>query len=508
MAVADLGTRFRRSAVWAYAQGWLSAMVSFAGGIVMARLLEPRDFGLFAAVSAYTLLIGRQLQMGVPEALLRTPEDDMEAIHSGYWSMQALSVLCALVAAGLAPVLAHVYADPRYRDVMWALALLFLLQPACLAAQAELRRAMRHDLVSRITLVSALAGTGSSILAAASGLGVYAFVVGGLVSSLVLVGGSVWRSRWRPALRFRGSRARGLLGYGWRVHAANSLELAADRVDAMLIGRWVGMDLLGIYRRADSTAKLPVLELLGRLYSLIIALFARLEGDPDRTRTTFRKLSTSVLVPICLALAWLWHAMAAFIGFLYGEKWLPAVPYARILVFAALLMSLRGLLAMYLNAAGHAGKQAGIGLFDLVLTAGLLALGLHWGLTGVAWAVVGRYLVLLLVTLLVVRRYAEIRVADYFSSVWPPVLVMAGVMLLLALVAPERWLPAWAAYRPVVLAVDGLFAALACFLLLVLLHRVHPGHAGLAALFELLGRLRERVLGRLRAGPAVPEGRQ
>ncbi len=482
----DLGARFKKSAFWVYLQGWSSAVVTFGGGIAMARLLEPEEFGLFIAVTAYTAIIGRQLQLGIPEALLRTPEEDMEAVHTGFWTMQVLALVCTLVTVVLAPWLGEVYGGHQYVWVMWFMAALFLLQPLCFSSHAVLWRRMRHDVVARIVFFGTLGSTATAIFAAAGGLGVYSLVLGSVVSSSIMLVLSLGRSGWRPAFFFDKEKARKLAGYGWRVHAANSLELAADRMDAMLIGRVLDFEALGIYRRADSTAKLPVTELLGRLYSLIFALFARLSGDLDGSGRAFRKLCTAILAPIFLVLAWIWISLGDFIGLLYGEKWLPAVPYAQVLVVAAVVMSIRGLLAMYLNATGHAGKQAGISLLDLCLTAALISIGLQWGLLGVAWAMVLRYVLLLGIAMVMIRRYAEIQVLDVVSGAWPALLALAAVMAVLLGAGWAESIGNWCAGRACALALKGLLVAGLYLVVLAALRRLFPANEGLEALFGIL----------------------
>ena len=481
-----LGDRFRKGALWSYAQGWISGLASFAGGVIMARLLEPEEFGLFATVTAYTAIIGRQLQLGIPEALLRTPEGDDGVVNSGFWTMQALALGCALGGAVAAPWLGKIYGSADLVPVMWAMTALYLLQPLSFSSQSVLRRSMRHDVAARILLVSSLAGTLTAIVSAAGGLGVYAFVASSLVSSLLLLVMSLGRSGWRPAWSFDSGKARGLVGYGWRIHAANSLELAADRMDAMLIGRVLDFQALGIYRRADSTAKLAVTELLGRLYSLIFALFARLSGDIEGSRRAFRKLCTAVLAPIFLVLAWIWISLGDFISFLYGEKWLPAVPYAKVLVVAAVVMSIRGLLAMYLNASGHAGKQAGISLLDLCLTAALISIGLQWGLLGAAWAMVLRYVVLLGITMATIRRHAEIQVMDVVSGAWPAFLTLVAVMAVLLATGWAESIGSWCAGRACALALKGLLVGSLYMAVLAALRRLFPANEGLEALFGIL----------------------
>ncbi|ROR29627.1 oligosaccharide flippase family protein [Inmirania thermothiophila] len=501
---ADIGERFRKGAFWIYLQGWASTVASFGGSIVMARLLEPADFGVFAAVSAYTAILARQLQFGIPEALLRTPEDDQPALHSGFWVMQGLALVCFLAAWLLAPLLARAYADPRFVDLMRLVAVLFLLQPAAFAAQTEIRRRLRHDQAARHNLAASVLAMPAAIGAAAAGAGPYAFVVGGGTAALVLVTLALRRSNWRPRPAFDAARARAVLGYGWRLHAASSLNVAGDRVDAMIIGSAAGTAQLGLYNRALSSSRLPVTELLGRLYSLVFATFARIRENPQRSRKAFRKLATAMAVPIYLALAWLWTSAEPFIRFLYGEKWLGAVPAMRILLLAAAITTLRGLVSMYAGAVGQAGRQAVLEGVSLAATALFVTLGLQWGLEGAAWGIVARNTLGLALAVSVILPRTGVRARDLADGAWPAVL--AGACALLAASAwappPAPTLPPWAG-DVIALAWNGAAVAAAGLFTLFALRLALPQHSGLSALWDLAQWAWGRLHGRTHQEPAT-----
>ena len=197
----DLGERFRAGTIWTYIQGWVVTAVSFMGGVAMARLLEAADFGVFAAVSAYTAVLARQLQLGIPESLLRTSPDGEVALDSGFWIMQLLAVACFAVAWLVAPALAEAYDDGRFVAMMRLVAALFLVEPLAYAGIAHMRRRMRHDRAARVAIVASLIDVPSGVAAAAFGAGPFAFVVGGEASGISMSAFALRASRWRPRMR-------------------------------------------------------------------------------------------------------------------------------------------------------------------------------------------------------------------------------------------------------------------------------------------------------------------
>ncbi len=491
----DLGARFRKGAAWVYIQGWAVTAISFAGGVAMARLLDPVDFGVFAAVTAFTSVLAHQLQLGVPEALLRTPEDDGLVLDSAFWTMQGLALACFAVAWLAAPLLAQAYDDPRFVTLMRLLAAVFLVQPAAYAAMAHMRRAMRHDRAARVAVVSSLMGVASGVAAAAMGAGAFAFAVGGATSGVAMSIMAVWRSRWRPRIRFDRDKARAVLGYGLKIHVGNTLSVAADKVDTMLVGSGAGTVTLGFYNRAVATARMPVRELLGRLYAVILPAFGRLEGAGERSRRAYRKVTTVVGASVLLALSWLWLSAEPFITLLYGEKWVPAVPAIRILVIAAAIGTFRGLLGMYASAVGLAGRRAWLEGVGLVVTALAVLVGLRGGLEGVAWGIVFRNAVMLVLMLELARRHTAVGPLDVWAGAWPGI-VASGAAAAVGCAFPDGVAaPGWqgdlmALGRNAAVTVVVGVAALAA------IRAVARTHEGVQALFELtrLGASRMRRL--------------
>ena len=491
----DLGARFRKGAAWVYIQGWVVTAISFAGGVAMARLLDPADFGVFAAVTAFTSVLAHQLQLGVPEALMRTHEDDVLALDSAFWTMQVLAVVCFALAWLAAPALAQAYDDPRFVALMRVLAALFLLQPAAYAAMAHMRRAMRHDRAAKVAVSSSVLGVASGVTAAAMGAGAFAFAVGGATSGVTMSVMAMWRSGWRPGIRFEWGKAKAVLGYGLRLHVGNTLSVASDKVDTMLVGGGAGTVALGYYNRALATARMPVRELLGRLYTVVLPAFGRLGGSEERSRRAYRKMATVVGASVLLALSWLWLSADAFVTLLYGEKWAPAVPAIRILVIAAAIGTFRGLLGMYASAVGLAGRRAWLEGIGLVVTAVAVAVGLRGGLEGVAWGIVCRNAVMLALMLELVRRHTAVGPRDVWAGAWPGILAAGaaaavGSAFPVGLAAPG-WEGDLMALGRNAAVTAGVGAAV-----LAAIRAVAKSHEGVQALFELtrLGASRMRRL--------------
>jgi O-antigen/teichoic acid export membrane protein len=362
----------------------VGAAIHFSVGIVLARLLEPGYFGVFFAVTAYTALLMRQVQFGIPEALLQAKELHDNDWNTGFWFMLALAMVLAGLIYAASGWLGEFYGDPRYETVMQWMLIPLLVSPYAVTNATILRRAMNYKTLAKISVIVAMMSIPVSIGAALTGFGVYTFVISGIFGAFltaILMGRAC---HWRPSGPGRVTAIGKLWRYGWRMHVNNTLNLAAAKVDNMIIGRMVGIQELGIYMRAYSLSRLPVTELLGRLYQVLFSGFSRVQEDIARSITIHEKILcavTSAIFPLLLILIFI---AEGFIGILYGEKWLPAVLPLQIMALGSFAITITMTLGALSDAQGLVGREIPIQAINLVLTIAAVLIGARWGLEGVA----------------------------------------------------------------------------------------------------------------------------
>jgi len=160
MSHRNLSQQMRSGALWNYLAGAFGSVIQFGSGIILARLLAPSDFGLFFAVTAYTVILTSQVKFGVPEALLQANNLEEEQWNTAFWIMEGIAVIAMLIVMLGAPFLADFYGDRRYSNIAYLLAISFPVIPFMSINGTLLRRRMDFKTVSLIQLKAAFLGTG------------------------------------------------------------------------------------------------------------------------------------------------------------------------------------------------------------------------------------------------------------------------------------------------------------------------------------------------------------
>lgn len=153
----------RRGAAWMFAGRSVSQALTFAFGVVLARLLAPADFGLLLTIQIYTGVAGLVSGGGMGQALVRAKSVG-KADYDIVFTLQ-LAIGCAIYAAFffVAPLLARWYDTPLYTDLIRVSALNFLFRPLINLPTNILFREQRYRAMTVIGLVTLVATSAASI---------------------------------------------------------------------------------------------------------------------------------------------------------------------------------------------------------------------------------------------------------------------------------------------------------------------------------------------------------
>ncbi len=307
-AVAGLKARAVKGGGVNIAAEILSFVVRTAGLIVLARLLEPRDFGIVTMVAVFSLLLMNFGRSGFTEFIIQKDTITHAEMSSIFWvhALISLALMSALIAAG--PLLAAFYHEPALRSVSAVMASGIIVQMLSTPHLALLKRRMDFGKIASNRVVAEIVSSVAAVLLALKGLGYWA-VVGRQLSAVAVISIGAWFiCPWRPDINGKFRTVPGSVKYALRVYGNFVLWYVSRNLDKFLLGRFYGSDVLGNYERAYYISSLPIDKLLTPLHAVGLSTLSRLRDDPDRFVNYYRKaLSTlaffGVLISVILVLA-------------------------------------------------------------------------------------------------------------------------------------------------------------------------------------------------------------
>jgi O-antigen/teichoic acid export membrane protein len=359
-------------------------------GIVLARLLGPKEFGTYAVAFVALSAVLAFNELGVSLAIVRWPGDPRAIAPTVTTISLASSSVLAVVGVLAAPAFTHAMGDPAATNVVRLLALSVIVSGAVASPGALLQRSFRQDLRMLIDQVGTWVGALSSVGLAVAGMGAMSLAVGRVAGAAIMV---VLFIRFSPEpyrLGLDRTQLGPLLRFGLPLAGASVVVFAVGFADQIVVGHWLGATALGFYVLAFNLSSWPVNMLSQPLRSVAPATFARLQHEPEQMRATFRSLVqvlAAVMLPFCLLLG---GAARPIIGFVYGGQWAPAAAALTWLGVLAAIRIFYELVYDYLVVLGVSRVILVLQLLWLaVLIPALLAGSALYGIAGVAAAQVG-----------------------------------------------------------------------------------------------------------------------
>lgn len=312
--------------------------------VVLARVLTPADYGLFAIALSVQLVGQNVAELGLPAALVRMPETpsaELQASTIGF----LLLVTSAIVATVFLITFAILPAFGTSSDVLEVVAITLLALPIYAARAVPLAMLDRQMRFGRVAAVEAADTVGFNVFAlsaALAGLGV--FSLAGAVPVGATIGAAVaWLTPQAARLpRFELSRMKSLIGFGSRVSLLGVLYLGRDLGYVAIIGAIGGAPMAGFYGMAKRLFSFPTALAAAVARVMLPALSQSGEERPLRAARMLGQVALVCGLPLALIAG----AIQPFIEVVLGPEWLPT---ADIVLFGSLAMMLGASIASTVN---------------------------------------------------------------------------------------------------------------------------------------------------------------
>ena len=172
--------------------------IQFGGGIVLARLLTPEDFGLVAMVSVVWLLVLNFGYNGFTEAIVQKKDLKSDEVNALFWINLIISVLISLLFFLSSKVLSWAYDDQRVTSIAMVMSLPIIFMALGTEHMALLTRGMMFGKIALSSVASAVLSLAIGIGLAMSGKGYWALVIKQVAFYVFSAVGAWVVCAWRP----------------------------------------------------------------------------------------------------------------------------------------------------------------------------------------------------------------------------------------------------------------------------------------------------------------------
>lgn len=423
-----------RGALSSTAAEGLCFVLRIASTAVLARVLLPEHFGLITMITAVTVIVDRFKDVGLSDFTVQRHKISQNQVNSLFWINFTIGLVVMFIVAALSPVFAWFYNDRRLAPIAVALSLNFLFGGLTIQHHALLRRQMRFASLAQIKIIATAVGITVGISLALQGYGHWALVWKEISTSVFTAIGTWIKGGWRPSLPVRISEVSPMLRFGRDITVFNVMYFISQSLGQILLGKFSGPALLGLYRQAHQLITIPISQLQGPLQLVAMPALSRLQKEPERYRRYYEK-SLSLLLFISMPVAmYIAIFSESIVRLVLGDKWSEAAPVLTMLAIGGLIHPVIVTIGIVLVSSGNTKRYSVWGIMSAMCIGLAICGGLPWGPVGVAAAYSAADYVILICSLAIYLRDTPVPRLLVVKTMSSPLLcsVMMGIVLLLS----------------------------------------------------------------------------
>lgn len=429
-------SRVARASLWALAGGTSQYLITFGLLLYLARVLDPRDFGLMATVSI-GLELGMQIVRWGQVELLQQNRYQNDAMRNQAFRVSlVLAIFFAAIFLVIARPISRAYNSTELASMFYLCAPVFMFTAMHATADGILRSEFRFSKLAYRGSIAAIVGGIAALVAVAFGFGPLALAAQRLVQSGV---SAIWvwsAVTWRPAFtRIRPLSFPFLRDGGQTMIGALLPSLVPRSID-LCIAVLLGPTQLGLYKIAfrifESTAQLAIMPLVSVAGAQLGRSVTDL-GDLRRSYMRFTQVSASILCPAMIGFA---IVAPEAVHFLFGPKWEAAVPLAQMISILAITSPPNYFFPAAMIAIGQSRLLIRQGIFQIIVGLGLAIVAAQYSLVAVLVTQIVRGILLTGYNFWDMRRFTGLRFRDVVVGLAPPYVataVMAAMLVALRL---------------------------------------------------------------------------
>lgn len=355
-------------------KGW-GALISFGVMAYLARMLDQADFGIVAISGTLINLVQVMATSGISEYLIfYKGEDEKKVINAGFWLNLAATVFVCAVVLVTTPYWASFYNDERIPNIVYLLLIGFFFSMFSAIPVALFRKNLDYQPMIFIQTVFGTISNVSQIGFAYYGFGVYSLALPNALIAPLLAIALYWRSGFSPRLQIGFSYWKKIFQYTKHVIGQRIMGKLVNEGDTLIIGKFFGMQVLGVYNLAFQFANLFTAHLLPIITNISMPVFAKNNHDTALVTQHYHKM-IRIIAYITVPVIVLMILNAEFlITTIYGMRWKDAVLPFQVLSLFVIVRSIGSPTSGLYNAMG----KPQIGLYFTLVFTPIFLLTIYW----------------------------------------------------------------------------------------------------------------------------------
>lgn len=374
------------AALWSFFERLSSQAVSFAIGIVLARLLNPYDYGVVGLTVIFITLSNVFIEAGFANALIRNVQRTERDLSTAFYFNVVVGVVAYALLWVASPWIARWFDEPLLVPLVRIAGLNVLLNSLCIVQTALLTSQLNIRLQTLINLAGQVPAGITAIFLAYRGFGVYALVLQTVMASAIRVSLLWIAAKWRPKERFDRESFSQLWNYGSKLLGANLIGTMFNQIYSVLIGKFIGKGELGYFSKATSLCCNVDGITNGIVQKVALPVLANYQTDARLLTEKFREVMRLLVMVLAPLSAFFCFASEDIVVLLWTEKWLRCALLFQVMIVGVMFGPIGSMSLSLMQTVGRTGMILKLELPKKLIYCLFLAVGFAYGIVGLAVA--------------------------------------------------------------------------------------------------------------------------
>lgn len=366
---------------WSFVQQFSVQIINFGVQIILARLLMPEMFGLIAMVIVFISIGSTLMDSGMTSSLIRTKNLEQIDYSTVFITNLLVSFIVYILIFILAPYIAVFYNQEVLINIIRLLAFSFVIRAFVAVHVAKLTKEMNFKLQMQLQIPSAIIAGTVGISMAYMDYGVWSLVWLNLIQALAFTIQNWLFIPWKPSLIFDKERFKYHFKFGYKLTLSSLLDTLYNDAYRIVIGKFFSPVQVGYFNQAETIRLFPVQQISSVVGKVTYPYFSNIKNDVSLRSAYKKTMKLLIFITLPTMLSLILVAEEGF-RFVFGEKWVPAVPYFQILAIASIVRPVSAYNLNILKVKGRSDLFLQIEIIKKIIGILFLITGLFFGVKG------------------------------------------------------------------------------------------------------------------------------
>lgn len=415
-----------KSLLWSGVQQFVVFGIQFGVGVLLARLLNPYDFGVIAMQGVFFAISNAFIDCGLEGALIQKKVCTKADANSAFIYSVSISVALYVLLFLAAPIIEDFYHTPNLGKVVRISALVLMINAVGIVPRSLLQRQLRFkELALASTTIQFFAGF-VAVMMAYHGYAYWALVGQTLLAAGLMTVAYYIYTRWWPSFQFSMESFRQLINFGLPMLLTALVHSIYNNLYSLVIGKRYDARQLGLYNRAENYSCYVAYSLSDMSMRALYPILSRVQDDFAQLKVVaLRILHTSAFIVVPINIFLLIKA-EDIICILLTEKWLEMTPLMQVMCISSMAYVVANLHTNLFKAIGRTQILFICELIKKIMGILILLITFQFGLMVMVWGLLIYAVLNILISSYFVYRFVGITLLEQGKEV--------GIVVLNALI--------------------------------------------------------------------------